>query len=270
MPEIDLESYTGVILCKRGSVLYAELNNPEKKNALNPSMQSDLNRLWREVDEDDEVHVIVLSGKGDAFCAGVDLKAIASSTDPESQPPSRPFSVKWSRRAFWGMLDCEKPIISKVRGPAYGLGVSICLSADIVIASDNARFSDSHVKNGIAPGDGGPALWPLLIGFNRAKEHLMLGDAITAAEAAEMGLINHMLPDAELDQFVDDMADRLAGGAPLAIRFAKLSVNVMLKQLFAGAFETSLAYDMLTLRTEDVHEGAQAFVERRPPRFTGR
>lgn len=268
MTTINPDDYTGLLLRKEGKILYAELHNPGSKNALNPTMIKDLHRLWDEVDEDDDVNVVVLSGHGDAFCAGIDLKNLSKTSGPEKNNTKR-LSVKSPRDTFWKMLDCETPIISKVRGPAYGLGVNICLSADIVIAADNAVFCDSHVKNGIAPGDGGAALWPLLIGFHRAKEYIMLGDKISGPDAAEMGLINHCVPDAELDATVDRMAQRLADGAPLAIAFAKLSVNVMLKQLMAGAFETSMAYDMLTLKSNDVREGSTAFVEKRAPKFTG-
>jgi enoyl-CoA hydratase len=167
------------------------------------------------------------------------------------------------------MLDCEKPIIAKVRGPAYGLGVNVALAADIVIAAEGARFCDSHVKVGIAPGDGGAALWPLLIGFHRAKELIMTGDPVDARRAADLGLINYCVPEAELDATVAAMAAKLAAGAPLAISYGKLAVNAMLKQLMAGAFETSLAYDQLTLYTEDHAEGANAFMQKRPPKFKG-
>ena len=167
------------------------------------------------------------------------------------------------------MLDCEKPIIAKVRGPAYGLGVNVALACDIVVAAEGARFCDSHVKNGITPGDGGAALWPLLIGFHRAKELIMTGDPVDARRAADIGLINHCVTDAELDGFVDALARKLADGPPLAISYAKLSVNTMLKQLMAGAFETSMAYDQLTLKTNDVREGASAFLEKRKPKFSG-
>jgi enoyl-CoA hydratase len=267
MASIDPSNYEGLILTKRDRILYAELNNPSRKNALTTRMLEDLHRLWREVDEDEDVHVVVLSGKGEAFCAGIDLNTVAQSSGEARK--SKRLSVRSPRETFWGMLDCETPIISKVRGPAYGLGVNICLSADIVVAADTARFCDSHVKNGIAPGDGGAALWPLLVGFHRAKEFIMLGDPVPATRAAEIGLINYAVADEELDAFVDNLAERLANGAPLAIAFAKLSVNVMLKQLMAGAFETSMAYDMLTLRTDDVKEGSTAFVEKRKPNFTG-
>jgi enoyl-CoA hydratase len=166
------------------------------------------------------------------------------------------------------MLDCEKPIIAKVRGYAYGLGVNLAIACDLVYAAEGAKFCDSHVKMGIAPGDGG-MLWPLLIGFHRAKEYLMTGEPIEARQAAEMGLINYCLPEAQLDGAVDTMARKLADGAPLAISYAKLSVNTLLKQVVGGAFETSLAYDQLTLYTQDHKEGANAFMEKRKPKFKG-
>jgi enoyl-CoA hydratase len=263
---IDQANYRGLKLEMRGRVLHATLSNPGKKNALNHDMIESLHRLWTEVDEDDDVYVVVLSGEGDAFCAGIDLSTVATRNDTK---PTRRFSVKSPRDSFWRMLDCETPIISKVRGPAYGLGVNICLSADIVISSENGVFCDSHVRNGIAPGDGGAALWPMLVGFHRAKEYIMLGDRVPAPLASQIGLINHCVPDDELDAFVDAMAERLAAGPPIAIAAAKLSVNIMLKQVMAGAFETSMAYDMLTLRTDDVKEGSTAFLEKREPNFTG-
>jgi enoyl-CoA hydratase len=125
------------------------------------------------------------------------------------------------------------------------------------------------VRNGITAGDGGVALFPLMIGFRRAKELLMLGDSLTGTEAADIGLINKAVPGDELDAAVDALATRLAEGPPLAMAWTKLSINTLLKQMVLGAFETSIAYDMLSLRTDDVTEGMQAFMERRPPKFTG-
>ncbi len=255
-----------ITLSKRDGIATVTISNPRRKNAVSRPMHKQLEHIWDEIDADDEIRVVILTGEGEAFCAGTDLSVQKEQNDVGR--PGRP-PTRGARRLFWNMLDCEKPIISKVRGVAYGLGVNIAVAADIVVAAEGARLCDSHVKMGIAPGDGGAALWPLLMGFNRAKEYLMLGEPIEAKKAAELGLINHCVPEAELDAFVDALATKLAAGSPLAISYGKMSVNLMLKQLMAGAFETSLAYEQLTLFTKDHAEGAKAFLEKRPPQFKG-
>jgi enoyl-CoA hydratase len=263
---MDYSQYTALKLSNSDGIATVTLSNPGRRNAMTPRMHWEMERIWDDLDADDTVRVVVVTGEGDAFCSGADVAGLKNRS--ESAGPSRP-ATKGARRIFWSMLDFEKPIISKVRGVAYGLGVNIALAGDIVVAANGTRFCDSHVKAGIAPGDGGAALWPLLVGFHRAKEFIMLGDPVLAERAAEIGLINYAMPDGELDAFVEAMAVKLRDGAPLAISYAKLAVNAMLKQLMAGAFETSLAYDMLTLRTDDHREGATAFVEKRKPKFHG-
>lgn len=267
MPAIDPGEYKMIAVAKddRGIVTLT-LTNPARKNALSRPMHRELERVWDDVDADDDIRVAILTGAGDAFCAGTDLGV--QDDDNQAGRSGRP-PTRSARRLFWNMLDCEKPIIAKVRGPAYGVGVNIALLCDVVIAAEGARFCDSHVRMGIAPGDGGAAIWPLLIGFHRAKELLMTGEPVTAERAAAIGLINHCVAADALDDAVDTLAAKLAAGPPLAISYAKMSVNVMLKQLMAGAFEISLAYDQLTLFTDDHREGARAFLEKRPPRFTG-
>jgi enoyl-CoA hydratase len=266
MGNIDIESYKHVRLTQDGAVLTATLSNPGKKNAINRGMQFDLDRLWRDVDNDDSIGVVVLTGEGNAFCAGIDL-SLLSDGDVE------PVSAKWSRRSvrsrMYDMIDCETPIIAKVRGPAFGLGVNIALTADFVIATDDARLCDSHVKHGLTAGDGG-VLIALMVGFRRAKELLMLGQEISGKEAAEIGLITKSVPEAELDDVVADYARRITEVAPLALSWTKLSLNTMLKQLSLGGFETSVAYDLFSVKTEDVKEGATAFMEKRKPQWKGR
>jgi enoyl-CoA hydratase len=267
VPAIDPSRYDWIKIDKReDGVATLVLNNPRRKNAVPRPMHRELERIWDEIDADDDIRVVVLTGEGDAFCAGTDLSVQDQDNQEgrKGRPPTRS-----ARRLFWNMLDAEKPIIAKVRGPAYGVGVNIALACDMVIAAEGARFCDSHVRMGIAPGDGGAALFPLLLGFHRAKEYLMLGEPIEARKAAELGLINYCVAEAELDAFVDGYARRLAAGAPLAISYGKMSVNLLLKQMTAGAFETSLAYDQLTLFTDDHKEGARAFLEKRPPSFKG-
>jgi enoyl-CoA hydratase len=266
MPTIDPSRYQMIRVASHEGIVTLTLNNPSRRNALTRPMHAELERIWDDVDADDDIRVAILTGEAGTFCAGTDLGV--QQQDNNAGRKGRP-KTRSARRLFWNMLDCEKPIIAKVRGYAYGVGVNIAVLCDLVYAAEGAKFCDSHVRMGIVPGDGGAALWPLLIGFARAKEYLMTGEPILAQDAARMGLINHCLPDAELDDAVDAMAHRLVEGAPLAISYAKLSVNTMLKQLVAGAFETSLAYDQLTLYTDDHKEGANAFLQKRPPKFHG-
>jgi enoyl-CoA hydratase len=248
-------------------ILTITLSNPGKKNAITREMDRELGSIFDDAWADDDVNVIVLTGDGDSFCAGADVSNLQTYTRSKDLKGPSTRSIK---RVFFSMLDCEKPIIAKVRGPAYGLGVNLALACDIVVADESAKFCDSHTRMGIAPGDGGAALWPLLIGFSRAKEYLMTGEPIEASRAEQIGLINHCVTPQELDGKVDAIVDKLAKGAPLAIRYAKSSVNVMLKQMVSAAFEASMAYDLLTLKTEDHQEAVASFLEKRSPTFNGR
>jgi enoyl-CoA hydratase len=271
MLTIDLESYEHVRLTwdERG-ILTATMTNPGKKNAVNQGIGRDLDRLWREADEEADVRVIVLTGEGDAFCSGLDLSVLSTGSNQAARAARRgKGGAKGIRNRVFDIVDCETPTVAKVRGPAYGMGVNIALACDFVIAAEDARFCDSHVKNGIAAGDGAMAFYPLMVGFRRAKELLMLGDALTGIEAADIGLINRAVPGDELDAEVETLALRLCDSAPLAIGWTKQSLNMMLKQLTLGAFEMSIAYDLYSLKTDDVTEGSTAFIEKRPPTFTG-
>jgi enoyl-CoA hydratase len=268
--EIDTYEHVRLTFDERG-ILTATITNPERKNAVNAGISGDLDRLWREADADPDVRVIVLTGAGEAFCAGLDLSVLASGSNQAARESRRgKGGAKGIRNRVFDIVDCETPTIAKVRGPAYGMGVNIALACDFVIAADDARFCDSHVKNGIAAGDGAMAFFPLMVGFRRAKEMLMLGDPISGTEAAEIGLINRAVPGDRLDDEVDALALRLCDAAPLAIGWTKMSLNMMLKQLTLGAFEMSIAYDLYSLKTEDVTEGSAAFLEKRKPEFKGR
>jgi enoyl-CoA hydratase len=270
MKPIDLDSYEHVRLAKddRG-VLTATITNPARKNAVNPGVGADLDRLWRDVDADLDIRVVVLQGEGNAFCAGGDFSYLEEQA-PTGRNARRQKAVsKGIRDRVFDIIDCETPTIAKVRGPAYGMGVNIALACDFVIAADDARFCDSHVSMGITAGDGGVAFFPLMVGFRRAKELLMLGDPLSGTEAAAIGLITKAVPNDQLDAAVEAIVTRLVNSPPLALAWTKLSINTLLKQLVLGAFETSIAYDMLSLRTDDVAEAMRAFSEKRPPKFTG-
>ncbi len=277
MGAIDLDQYERVKLEKRDGILTISLSNPQRRNAMTGDMHAAMEHVWDEVDRDDEIAVVILQGDpaGNAFCSGADVAQLAAGGPGEQEQPAsgrhRGSSLsKGARSVFWNMMDCEKPIISKVKGLAYGLGANIALLADIVVAERGARLCDSHVKAGITAGDGGAALWPMLMGFHRAKEYLMTGEPISAEDAERWGLINHCVDPEQLDAFTWDLAVKLRDMPPLALRWTKISVNTMLKQIMAGAFEMSLAYDFLSLRTEDHKEAARAFVEKRVGRYHGR
>ena len=170
---------------------------------------------------------------------------------------------------IFSFLDLEKPIIARIPGPCIGLGASLALLCDIVYASENARIGDPHVKVGLVAGDGGVVAWPHLVGHARAKEYLMTGDLLTAAEAERIGLINHVVPEDELDTRVYAMAERLAGGATRAIRWTKTSINIGLKRYAHSVMDTCLGYEMLTFASNDHREAVDAFVNKRRPEFKG-
>jgi enoyl-CoA hydratase len=151
-----------------------------------------------------------------------------------------------------------------------GVGASIALMCDIIIAVDTARFGDPHVRMGFVAGDGGALIWPQLMGFAKAKQYLLTGDPITAIEAERCNLINFAVPEAELDPLVDKYAQKLASGAQMAIRYTKSVTNLPLRQLFNSVGELGIAYEGLTKHTADYQEAVTAFLEKRKPIFRGR
>ena len=186
------------------------------------------------------------------------------------EPASFEKTAREAKQIIFSLLDCEKPVIAKLNGHATGLGATIALFCDIVFAADSAKIGDPHVSVGLVAGDGGAVIWPQLIGYARAKEYLMTGTLMTATQAAGMGLINHVVPLAELDVRVGQFADTLAAGAIKAIKWTKLSVNIGLKQLASSIMDASLAYEAMSNVTADHQEAVNAFREKRKPVFVGR
>jgi enoyl-CoA hydratase/carnithine racemase len=165
------------------------------------------------------------------------------------------------------MLDVEQPIIGAINGDAIGLGATLALLCDIIVASETARFADTHVKVGVVAGDGGAVIWPLLIGPARAKEFLMRGNFVNGADAFKMGMVNYAVASEQVMAKARELAQELADGPTYAIRWSKLAVNKWLKQQANLILDASLAYEMVTFTTEDHREAARAFVEKRKPNF---
>ena len=197
-------------------------------------MHAELATIFADVRKDEEAQVVILTGAGRGFCAGADLKAPI----PDKETGERIFIE--AREIITTILEVDKPIITALNGPAAGLGATLALFADIVIASDRARIGDTHVKVGLAAGDGGAVIWPLLVGVNKAKELLMTGEVIDAQEALRIGLVNRLVPHEKLDEAVMEMARRLASGDIMAIKFTKRAINQYIKWMVNQVFEYSL------------------------------
>ncbi|HKX78299.1 MAG TPA: enoyl-CoA hydratase-related protein [Novosphingobium sp.] len=263
----DYSRYSGLLLNKRDGVMTITLSNPGRRNATTPVISNELTTIWDDVWQDDEVKVIILQGEGKDFCAGADTNRLAKQGDV----PSPLFGMtRKAKKHAMSIIDCEKPVIAKVRGHAYGVGLTLALAADLVYASEDARFCDPHVKLGMVAGDGGVLLWPAMGAFRRAKEALLLGEAISAADAMELGLINRVLPDDQLDEHVASIARRLCDMPSHAVNYTKVSLNVALKQMTGAAFETSIAYQAYSMKMGDFKEATKAFAEKRKGNFEGK
>jgi enoyl-CoA hydratase len=264
--KIDYSRYTeNLIVDVKDRILTLTLNNPEALNSTTHHMHWALSRIWDDIHDDPEVSVVILTGAGRAFSAGGGVKVMQDFLDDERLWWG---TVTEARRILLGMLGCEKPIIARVNGHAIGFGATLALASDIIVADERARFGDPHVHIAMVAGDGGALLWPQAIGYPRAKEFLLTGDVITAQEALAMGLINHVVPAAELDAKVNAIAQKILNGPSKAIRWTKRTLNQPLLQLAQSVLDIGLAYESLSTRAVADHaEAVAAFREKRPPKF---
>jgi enoyl-CoA hydratase len=217
------EDYNTMTFERVGRILRITLNRPDHLNAVTREMHHEVARVFREVKLDPETDVITLTGAGKGFCAGADFN------EPIPDQASRDNMFIEAREILVNILEVDKPIITGVNGAATGLGSTLALMGDIVIASEKARIGDTHVKLGLAAGDGGCLIFPLLVGVNKAKELLMTGDILDAQEALRIGLVNRVVTHDQLDQALIETAQKLASGHLMAINFTKKAVNLYLK-----------------------------------------
>ncbi len=245
-------------------VVTLTLNRPERKNAMNAAMFNELLAVFREVDASTSDRVLVITGAGDAFCSGADLGDRGSDTRPALA------RLHWVADIALALHRIPKPVIAKVNGVAVGAGMNLALGCDLIIASDTARFSEIFARRGLSIDFGGSWLLPRLIGMHRAKELAFLADIISAKEAAELGLVNRVLPASQLDAFVADWADRLAAGPPLALSMTKRLLTNSFTTTMDEALEAEGLAQSVNTATEDTAEAIRAFLEKREPRFKGR
>jgi enoyl-CoA hydratase len=257
-------NYHTLAFHRRGRILSIILNRPEKRNAVDDALHEELGRVFYDAQTDPESDVIVLTGTDRWFCAGGDMTWFQECID---QPQKWRDNVTVAKRIINGLLELEKPIICRLNGAAAGLGASVALMCDIVVAVDSARIGDPHVKMGLVAADGGAIIWPQLVGFARAKEMLLTGRMMSAVEGVAIGLINYAVPADELDAKVDAMADELAGGATWAIRWTKTIINLELRRIATLLSDVGLAYETITNHLADHQEAVKAFREKRKPNF---
>ncbi|MGD9765578.1 MAG: enoyl-CoA hydratase/isomerase family protein [Candidatus Binatia bacterium] len=247
-------------------VLRLTLNRPDRLNALDREGHREIAEIWRDVDRDPEVRSVLLCGAGRAFSAGGDfelLEELIAGFD------ARLRIWREARDLVHNIIDCSKPIVSAIQGPAVGAGLVAALLADISVAAKTARIVDGHTKIGVAAGDHAVILWPLLCGMAKAKYHLLLCEPVTGEQAERMGLVSLAVEEGELQRTSLDIAIRLANGAPTAIRWTKHALNNWLRS--AGpAFDASLALEMLGFSGPEAEEGLAALREKRAPDFNRR
>jgi enoyl-CoA hydratase len=263
---MDYSAYQFIRAERSGRVLTLTLTNPPM-NTVQMELHNELSRIFHDVQVDHDSDVIVLTGAGEVFSAGGDIPNMQRRIDDPELFNRKNVEMK---RIIFGLIELEKPIICRINGDCMGLGATLALLCDLIVAVDSARIADPHVKMGYVAGDGGAIIWPQLIGFARAKQYLLLGDPITAPEAERIGLVNFSVPQAELDAKVDQLAQRLVSGATKAIRWTKTSMNIQLRQLAHTLLDASLAYEALTNVSADHQEAVTAFKEKRRPVFTGK
>jgi enoyl-CoA hydratase len=260
-------AYRALHLERRGDVLQVAIDHPTSElNAVDGLLHDEFARLFRELKREDQARAILLIGRGRAFSAGGDFDWFPSLDDLEKLEHLR----RDAKQMIWDLLDVELPIVVALNGPAVGLGASLALLSDVIFMADTATLSDPHVRVGIVAGDGGVAIWPLVLGPARAKEFLLTGDAVGAEDALRMGLVNRVVALDGLEAAAFEFAQRLAGGAPLAVRYTKQAINKLVKQALNLAFDTSTALEIVTLQSEDHREALAALREKRPPKFVGR
>ncbi|MGW7044918.1 enoyl-CoA hydratase/isomerase family protein [Streptomyces avermitilis] len=245
------------------------LNRPDALNAITPDQRERIIRLLGDASADPTVRAVVITGTGRGFCAGADLRGGPPAGERIAGDVARVIR-SGAQRLISAVLDCEKPVIAAVNGTAAGIGAHLAFACDLVLAADSARFIEVFVRRGLVPDGGGAYLLPRLIGPQRAKELMFFGDALTAADAERLGLVNRVVPADDLEKTAREWSARLAAGPTRALALTKQLVNASLGTDRGTAFAAEAAAQEINMTTADATEGVTSFVERRSPRFEGR
>ena len=256
---------TTLVIERAAGVVTVTLNRPEKKNAINDDMWHELLETCRAIaNNTDEDRVVVITGAGGEFCSGADLSGgVASEVHGLTH-------MRQVGEVCLAVHALPQPVIAKVSGVAAGAGLNLALGCDLVVAGDDARFSEIFARRGLSVDFGGSWVLPRLVGLHKAKELVLLADIIDAKEAQDYGIVNRVVPTAQLDAFVDDWAERLAAGPPIALTMSKRLLNQSSAMSLAQAVEAEAQAQNVNFASQDTTEAMAAFLEKRDPTFRGR
>ena len=258
-----MNGYRELDVSDDGDVFRIAFDRPAQRNAVGERTHEELTTVFRDANRSD-ARAVVLTGSGEAFSAGGDLDWLEHCLD---DPAAFDRVLREGEAIIEGMLALETPIVARVNGDAVGLGATLALFCDVAVASTDAQIGDPHIRVGLVPGDGGAAIWPLLVGLNRAKEFLMTGKTVGAETAAEMGLINRAVDPDRLDEAVDEYVSAFTDGPQPALRHTKRALNAWLRMGVETSFRESLALEGRSQRHPDHREGLAAVREGRRPAF---
>jgi enoyl-CoA hydratase len=248
-----------LLVTKEGPVRVLTMNRPDDLNSFDGSLHRAMRRVWDLLIDDEDADAVVLTGAGRAFSAGGYLPDfIRNRTDAKA----RRRDIREAERLATAMIACELPIVSAVNGPAVGLGCSLAVMADLVVISEDTYIADPHVSVGLVAGDGGAVTWPLMMSLLKAKEYILLGDRIPAADAERLGLANRVVPADEVLATAIALAQRLAAQPRLALRDSKRALNQYLKQSANLILNFALAAESETFETDEVGQFAEKMLSR--------
>ncbi|HSG89955.1 MAG TPA: enoyl-CoA hydratase/isomerase family protein [Pseudomonadales bacterium] len=256
----------------RGHVRWLTLDRPEAMNAITGSMLGQINEALKAADDDPEVRVVVLTGAGRAFCAGLDLKQAARGEGIGGEGLASAGARHYSTREICTVTlqRMDTPVIAAINGAAAGYGLDLALGCDMRLMADGAVLMPGFAKMGVVPESGGTWYLPRLLGWAKACEVAMLGDTLDAQRSLEFGLVNAVAPKGGLEAMATDWAERIAANAPLAITELKRLFRHGLTQDFESHSHHVLMSVLNLFRSDDFREGVRSFVEKRPPEFGGR
>jgi enoyl-CoA hydratase len=242
-----------------GTIRIVTLNRPEQLNATNHVLHAGLAALFPQLDADDDARVAVLTGAGRAFSAGGDFDYLDELTRDTAL---RNTTIAHGRQIVTGMVRCRLPIVAAVNGPAVGLGCSLVALSDIVFMAASAHLADPHVVLGLVAADGGPVVWPLLTSIQLAKEYALTGERIPAARAAEIGLVNHVCPDAEVLEQAMACARRIAGLPQRAVEDTKRVINIQLERAVLAALDFALSAEDRSFTSPELRANLDRMLQR--------